>query len=164
MQPSPDALASAEADIDIDAPPETVYAMISDITRMGEWSPETVGGRWRDDSGPTRGEAPAVGDWFEGHNRTPEREWQRQCEVAEATPGRAFTFVVDGVEANRTWWSYELAPGDGGGTRVTERWWLVNKTPAVAAATPEQFEQRVAWTREMLLATLAALKEAAERS
>ncbi|HBM56923.1 MAG TPA: SRPBCC family protein, partial [Acidimicrobiaceae bacterium] len=28
------------------APPEEVWALVSDLTRMGEWSPEAKGGRW----------------------------------------------------------------------------------------------------------------------
>lgn len=50
----------------------------------------------------------------------------------------------------------------GDGTRLTERWWIVNKTPAMAAATPEQFAGRVELTRTMLVDTIAAVKRAAE--
>ncbi len=42
--------------IDIAAPPEKVYALVSDITRMGEWSPECRSCRWADEAtGPTVG-------------------------------------------------------------------------------------------------------------
>lgn len=157
MRPPPEAIAQQEASIDIAAPPSTVYRLVSDITRMGEWSPEATGGEWRD------GATGAVGDWFDGHNRAGEREWSRPCQVAEAEPGRAFTFAVLGIEADCTWWSYELEPLDGGDhTRLTERWWIVNKTPAMQEATPEQFEARVALTAEMLRATLAEVKRTAE--
>ncbi|MEM9610705.1 MAG: SRPBCC family protein [Actinomycetota bacterium] len=156
MRPGTDAIASHAVDIEIDAPPEQLYDMVSDITRMGEWSPESVGGRWLD------GGTGRVGDWFVGANETPERSWERECEVAAAEQGRDFTFVVLGVEQNCTWWSYEFEPGAGGGTTVTERWWIVNKTPAMAAATPEQFAARAAHTETMMRDTLAALKRAAE--
>ena len=33
---------------DIAASPEAVYAAISDVTRMGEWSEECVGCEWHD--------------------------------------------------------------------------------------------------------------------
>ncbi len=33
------------AEIDIDAP-ERVYALLADVTRMGEWSPECVRCQW----------------------------------------------------------------------------------------------------------------------
>lgn len=155
MQPPDDVIAYQEASIAIDADPATVYELVSDITRMGEWSPENVGGEWLD------GGVGQVGDRFEGRNRVAEREWTRECEIACADAGRDFTFVVGGVEANCTWWSYELAPA-GAGTRLTERWWIVNKTPALAAASPEQFAARVDATEAMLVATLAALKATAE--
>ncbi|MEM7092426.1 MAG: SRPBCC family protein [Actinomycetota bacterium] len=156
MRPTPDAIASHEASIEIGASAEAIYDMVSDITRMGEWSPEAVGGRWLD------GATGAEGDWFVGENETPDRSWERECQVAAAEPGRDFTFVVGGVEANCTWWSYEMDAIDGGATRLTERWWMVNKTPAMAAASQEQFDGRVAYTEEMLHTTLAAIKAAAE--
>ncbi len=55
-----------------------------------------------------------------------------------------------------------MAPIEGG-TRLTERWWIVNKTPGMAAATPEQFAARVALTKTMLPDTLAAIKDKAEQ-
>ena len=155
MQTSPDALATHEASIEIDASPLAVYELVSDVTRMGEWSPEATGADWID------GGTGKAGDWFEGHNKAGDREWSRACEVATAEPGKDFTFVVGGVEENCTWWSYEME-AVGTGTRLTERWWLVNKTPAMAAATPEQFETRSAYTATMLHDTIAAIKAAAE--
>ncbi len=156
MQPSPEAIASEQASIDIAAPCDAVYALIADIERMGEWSPEAVGGTWLD------GASASVGSRFEGHNRSGEREWSRMCEVVVADVGVDFTFVVGGIESNFTWWSYEMEPTTTG-TLLTERWWMVNKSPAMAAATEEQFAERRAFTKTMLVDTLAALKAVAER-
>ena len=155
MRPAPNAIAQHEATIEIAADPTAVYDLVADITRMGEWSPEAVGGSWMSDSIGQRG------DWFEGHNRAGERDWSRECQVACADRGSDFTFVVGGVEANCTWWSYEMKPTEIG-TELTERWWIVNKTPAMAAATPEQFSARVEYTEAMLRATLSAIKVVAE--
>lgn len=159
-QPPAEAIAVEDASITIAAPPEAVYALVADVTRMGEWSPECVGGRWLEgpDGRPGTGQE---GDWFEGDNQVGEREWSRECQVAVADPGHEFTFVVGGVEADRTWWSYQLT-ADGHGTELTERWWVVNKSPALADMSDEQFQGRVTKTREMLGLTLAALKAAAE--
>jgi hypothetical protein len=44
-----------EARLRIDAAPERVYDLVSDITRMGEWSPENLCGHWLD-----RADGPAV--------------------------------------------------------------------------------------------------------
>lgn len=155
MEKPEQVLAYREASIDIAAPPASVYTLVSDLPRMGEWSPESVGGEWLD------GGSGKTGDWFEGHNRSGEREWTRQSEVARAEPNKDFTFVVGGVEENCTWWSYELAP-NGAGTTLTEKWWIVNKTPALQAATEEQVQARIDLTQGMLEATLAAVKASAE--
>ncbi|MEY2406750.1 MAG: Polyketide cyclase / dehydrase and lipid transport, partial [Acidimicrobiaceae bacterium] len=38
----------SEARVHIDADPEVVYGLVADVTRMGEWSPETVSAAWLD--------------------------------------------------------------------------------------------------------------------
>jgi hypothetical protein len=58
-----------EASIEINASPEAVYALVSDLPRMGEWSPENIGGEWQD------GGSGKVGDRYIGHNRAGERSW-----------------------------------------------------------------------------------------
>ncbi len=156
MRPPSRAIVSHEASIEIAAPAHTLYDMVSDISRMGEWSPEATGGYWADDA------TGVAGDWFTGSNRTSERAWERDCQVATADPGRDFTFVTGGLEASWTWWSYEFEPTSETSTTVTERWWIINKSPAMEAATPEQFAARTAYTLQMIEATLAALKERAE--
>ncbi len=155
MKAADDAIVVREASIDVSATPAQVYDLVADISRMGEWSPEATGGVWTQGSGE-------VGDWFDGTNKAGEREWTRECEVAAADRGRDFTFVVGGVEANRTWWSFEMQPAEDGVTQLTERWWIVNKSPAMLEATDEQFTQRIALTEEMLATTIAGLKRAAE--
>lgn len=155
MRVPDDAQASKEASIEIAAPPEAVYDLVSDLSRMGEWSPESTGGRWAD------GGTGQVGDWFEGHNKVGDREWTRRSQVAKADRGSDFTFVVGGVAENCTWWSYEMAPS-ATGTTLTEKWWFVNKTPGLAAATDEQVQARVEATQAALETTLAAVKATAE--
>lgn len=160
MQPSEEAIHSQSASIEINASPESVYGMVSDITRMGEWSPEAVGGRWMD------GGTGQVGDWFMGENEAPGRTWERECQVAAASAGEEFTFVVGGMEKNCTWWSYEMQPTEAGGTTLTENWWVVNHTPAMADAfanNQEAYQNRVGpHTAQMLETTLSNIKAAAE--
>ena len=50
--------------IDIDRSPDDVYDMISDVTRMGEWSPVCVACWWDE------GDGPREGSWFTGRNET----------------------------------------------------------------------------------------------
>jgi hypothetical protein len=99
--------------IHIDSAPEAVWKLISDVTRMGEWSPETQSAAW------IGGQAgPVVGATFAGKNRYRWTRWTGKCAVTVAEPGREFTFVRRGPDGGTTW-SYVLEPEDGG-TNVTE--------------------------------------------
>ena len=71
MKVPTDAQARHEASIEIGAEPEAVYDLVSDVCRMGEWSPENLGADWVD------GGTGKLGDWFDGHNKVGEREWTR---------------------------------------------------------------------------------------
>lgn len=90
--------------------PDEVYALISDVTRTGEWSQQCLRCEW--DS-----EQRGVGARFTGFNRTPEREWQTTSEVIAATPGEHFAWSVG---PGRAQWGYRLRPAAGGGTELTE--------------------------------------------
>lgn len=99
----------------IHRPAADVFAAVTDITRMGEWSPECTGGRW---VAPATG--PAVGATFEGDNvarlgPVTLKRWSTTSEVTECTTGRAFEFIAEGM----TTWRYELAEHDGA-TTLTE--------------------------------------------
>lgn len=98
---------------DIDASPQTVYALISDVTRMGEFSPETRGAAWL--GGAT---APVVGARFKGRNGIGILRWSTKPTVTAADAGRRFAFDVPGPSHSQ--WSYDLEPLPAGGTRVTE--------------------------------------------
>ena len=155
MECAADAIAYQEASIEIAASPVAVYDLVSDLVRMAEWSPESTGGSWRD------GGSGQVGDVFDGSNKVGDNEWSREVEVAAADQGRDFTFVTGGVENNRTWWSYEMAPF-GTGTTLTEKWWVVNKPPLWVDRSHDQFLERAAATIGMIETTLAGIKKSAE--
>lgn len=94
----------------IPATPDEVYALLSDVTRTGEWSQQCVRCEWE-------GEQRGVGARFTGFNRTPEREWQTTSEVIAATPGEHFAWSVG---PGRAEWGYRMRPAAGGGTELTE--------------------------------------------
>ncbi len=101
--------------IEIQRDPMTVFEVISDVTRMGEWSPECTAGRWT--GGAT---APAVGAEFDGDNRVALlgvtlKRWTTTSKVTKCVPGEVFEFVSAGY----TTWRYDLEPS-GSGTKVTE--------------------------------------------
>ena len=107
---------TSEASIHVDAPPEAVYALVSDLPRMGEWSPECVKCEWLD--GAT---GAAVGARFKGHNKRGARRWSTTGVVVEATPGREVAWDVTsvfGLPVAR--WRYVITPSPGGGSDVTE--------------------------------------------
>jgi len=106
---------------DIAAPPEAVYAAISDVTRMGEWSEECYACEWHDGV-----DGPAVGATFDGHNRHGDNEWTTQGKVIEADPGRAFAFEVSMFDFHYSTWGYRIEPTDAG-SKVTE--WSENLLP-----------------------------------
>ena len=79
-----------QASVHIDAPPEFAYDLVSDVTRMGEWSPETYRCKWlRGASGP------AIGARFEGYNRRGRARWSNTLEVLVADRGQEFAFRRD---------------------------------------------------------------------
>ncbi|WP_280383578.1 SRPBCC family protein [Nocardia wallacei] len=108
------------------APPEKVWELVSDITRIGEFSPETFEAEWL---GTASG--PAVGAKFRGHVRRNEvgPVYWTVCKVVACEPGREFAFMVlgpGGRDVNR--WGYRLRPSDGG-TEVTESFELAGSLP-----------------------------------
>jgi uncharacterized protein YndB with AHSA1/START domain len=98
------------------APAERVWSLISDVTRMGEWSPEAKGGVWK--GGAT---GPAVGARFAGKNARGKRTWSTACEVTAADPGRRFAFAVKSGPLGVATWEYTITPTDGG-CHVRETW------------------------------------------
>lgn len=108
-------MAKGTASIEINREPAVVFAAISDVTRVGEWSPECLAARWV--GGAT---GPSVGAKFEGDNRAALlgltlKKWTTTSEVTRCVPDEVFEFVAEGY----TTWTYELEPS-GTGTRVTE--------------------------------------------
>ncbi len=108
-------MTTGSASIVIDRDPMAVFALITDVTRTGEWSPECTSGRWVGDAA-----GPAVGAKFEGDNALviggmTVKRWTTTSEVTECVPGERFAFVAE----EYTTWKYDLEPV-GTGTRVTE--------------------------------------------
>jgi uncharacterized protein YndB with AHSA1/START domain len=97
--------------IDIAAPPELVYDLIADVTRMGEWSPECYRCEWL---GGQAAAAPGVR--FRGYNRLGRLRWERTAVVDTADRGREFGFttVNDGAGREETRWRYSMEPSSSG--------------------------------------------------
>lgn len=98
------------------APPSKVWALVSDVTRIGEFSPETFEAEWLD--GAT---GPAVGAKFRGHVKRNGRGpvYWTTCRVLQCDHERLFTFGVLMRDKVLNTWGYRLEP-KGDGTDVTE--------------------------------------------
>ncbi len=108
--------------VHMEASPDQVWALVSDVTRIGSYSPETFEAEWIE--GAT---GPAVGAKFRGHvkrNGIGPVYWTT-CVVSSCIPGSEFAFdVLTGGKALNTW-AYRIAPS-GDGSDVTESFRLAD--------------------------------------
>jgi uncharacterized protein YndB with AHSA1/START domain len=145
-----------EASIDIAAPPERVWAVVSDLKRMPEFSPQCFRmvalGR------------PAPGTWTINLNRDGKKFWPTTARIVRFEPNQAWAFKVN---ENRTVWSYTLEATESG-TRLIERrdvpngtTWLSRKGIDVALGGEASFEEELV---RGMNETLGKIKKAVEAS
>ncbi|GIX46715.1 MAG: hypothetical protein KatS3mg131_0926 [Candidatus Tectimicrobiota bacterium] len=153
-----------EVEMVIAAPPMRVWQLVTDLERMGQWSPEYRGGAWLD--GAT---GPAVGARFKGYNERKGRRWESVATIIAAEPGRLVAWAVGDPQNPGAVWRFELFP-EGSGTRVRQRVQLGPGPSGLSARIAELPEReadilaaRLAEHRRNMQATLAGLKAAAEQ-
>ena len=100
--------------VHIAAPPEVVYALVTDITRTPELDPEVRGGAWQ--AGVP---GPAVGARFRIVRERAGRTWKTDFMVVVARPGRDFAVTDADRHTGTVVWRYRMEP-DGTGTRLTQ--------------------------------------------
>ncbi|HSL56358.1 MAG TPA: SRPBCC family protein [Acidimicrobiales bacterium] len=152
-------LVRREVSVDIAASPGTVFDLVSDVTRIGEWSPECHGAEWQDDR---RG----LGARFTGHNRWGRNRWSRVCEVVAAEPGREFAYRTVpgfrfGPSADSSVWGFSIEP-IATGSRLTQSLQPVKVPQAWFRPFIRRFMAQHLDMREQMSVTLAAIKAAAE--
>ncbi len=108
--------------VHMEASSEAVWNLVSDVTAIGRYSPETFEAEWLD--GAT---GPAVGARFRGHVKRNGKGpvYWTTCTVVASEPGREFAFGVGSPDKPLNVWRYELAARDGG-TDVTESFQLAD--------------------------------------
>jgi hypothetical protein len=109
----------------MDAPPQRIWDLVSDVTKIGRYSPETFEAEWVD--GAT---GPTVGARFRGHVKRNGRGpiYWTNCQVVASDPGREFAFhVITGKQPTNTW-RYVIEPA-GDGADVTESFQLADTWP-----------------------------------
>ena len=148
---------SYSASVVVARSPEEMYDLVSDVTRMGEWSPVCTDCWW------DNGDGPRAGAWFTGRNELPERTWETRSQVVAADRGREFAWCVGGSWVR---WGYTFAPVNGG-TKVTESWEFL---PAGITGFHERYgekaqahiENRTTAAHTSIPQTLTAIKQTAE--
>jgi uncharacterized protein YndB with AHSA1/START domain len=142
---------------DIGAPAEQVWAMVADLTRMGEWSPENEGATW------SRGATgPKPGATFSAANRNGKKKWKTAGKIIDLEPGRLLTFRITALGFKVAEWRYvfETTPT---GCRITETWIDQRGRIAKALGKPASgVVDRTAHNRGTMERTLERLKSTAE--
>lgn len=114
--------ANLTTSIVIAATPERVWTVVSDLGRMGEWSPQTR-------KVIVRGGEVKQGTTTININRQGWKVWPTQSEVVDFEPNRRIAFKV---RENHSVWSFDLEPAGDGGTRVTQTRDVTHGTTAVS--------------------------------
>ena len=145
-----------ERRVEVAAPAEAVWELISDLPGMGRFSPENTGGTW------ATGDGPAVGAVFRGRNSHGWRRWSTRVEVIESESPSAFAFHVSSLGKPVADWTYRLAPTASGCT-VTEVW--ADRRGVMLTRLGALFtgvQDRRAYAAKSMEHTLQAVKAAAE--
>ena len=151
--------ACGQASAVINAHPDALWALVTDITRTGEWSPENTGGVWLGEA-----RAAVAGARFKATNHRGWARWTTTCEVVAAVPGE-FAFVTGTRDKPETLWRYVFEP-TAHGTRVTESFELL-RPPGAAGRLLTRIttgvRDRQADLEENLRISLVNLKRLAEQ-
>lgn len=107
------------------ASPGQVWDLVSDVTRIGEFSPETFEAEWLGDAS-----GPAVGATFRGHVKRNQKGpvYWTTCKVTHCVPGQDFGFAVLAAGRPVNNWRYRIEPAEDG-SDVTESFALAPSLP-----------------------------------
>jgi uncharacterized protein YndB with AHSA1/START domain len=155
---------TAEVETWIDAPPQRVWQIVSDVTIMPEFSDELRATRWL-------GEAtgPAVGNTFLGSSSHPSMgEWSTTSHIVECDPLHAFAWAVDNPENPTATWRFTLEPSDGG--TILRQWMRMGPGRSGLSLAIDRMpdkEEKIVFVRmrefeNAMTGTLAAIKARAE--
>lgn len=134
-----------------------LYELVTDLPRMGEWSPENTGGKWV--KGAT---GPAIGAHFKGTNRNGWRRWSTDVVVTAADPGQRFAFDVTTGPFKVATWEYCFNQS-GDATTVVQTWTdnrasFAKKVAPLVAGVRDRTERN----RQNMEATLTKMAAAVE--
>ena len=159
------ALPGVTVEVDIAAPPERVWDLVSDINISARFSNEFQGAEWVDSDGPQEGAS------FIGHNKRTDvnREWDTTSWVVACDPPLVFAWNVNDRDEPSAQWRFELEKIPGG-TRLRQRLVIGPSLSATGHAmkdNPDQAEQILASRQEQhrgnMALNLNGIKETAEK-
>jgi Polyketide cyclase / dehydrase and lipid transport len=170
-------LFAVRVSVDVSAPPERVYGVVTDLPRSGAWSEECTGGEWV--SGPPA----TVGSVFRGENFRPadvvawapvvRGRWETFAEVVVAEPGREFGWSMRDSAGGKqdSVWSFDVEPA-GGGSVLTHRFRMGRATEGIRGITAAMDETErkqfcTDWGAKLerdMAATLGRIKAVIERT
>jgi hypothetical protein len=130
----------------VEARPEEVWRVVSDVTRIGEWSHECRSAQWVDDA-----DGPRPGARFRGRNRAGWARWSRISEIVTLDPPREMVWrtVPTRLFPDSTEWQLLVEPVDGG-TRITQTFgvlrgpWLLDRLYAALIPSHRDRDARLA--------------------
>jgi nitroreductase/uncharacterized protein YndB with AHSA1/START domain len=166
-------------DLDVRAPVERVWNLVTDITLPSRFSCEAAGAAWEE------GQRPGLGAQFRGANASTdtghpvinelglrqlgELAWTTSCQVERWEPPHEFGYLVGPPERPSAHWAFRLQPLPGGSTRLTHSMRIgpgTSGASAAAAYQPDQAEAiyagRFRVLRDNIAATLTGIKTLAE--
>jgi Polyketide cyclase / dehydrase and lipid transport len=146
---------SGAVSLEIAADADTLWALVADVTRVGEINEECLRADWR---GSATG--PALGARFRGHNRVRWMRWARTCEVVGCEPGREFAWQTLPRWFDSTIWRYRFEPAPGG-TVVTHSYEVTNMAPRLLVGPTLRLIPHHADRRADMRASLDLLAQAA---
>ena len=178
-------MADLTESIAVEASPADLYALVSDLSRMGEWSPECTHVTWSSHppaptgdtsvppgaatgpagrpgagAGPSAAPWPTVGARFVGHNRIGAVRWFTSGRVVDAYPGRRFAFSIHFGPIPISLWAYDFTP-TATGCEVTESW-TDNRPATLRLLFRPVFGNRTPRNAHGIHTTLTRLKSTAE--
>ena len=148
-----------QASIHVDLAPEPLYDMVADVTRMGEWSPETIRCEWLDGAASA-----APGARFKGTNKRGIFRWSTKPEIVTAERGRELSFETKSAGPS-TRWTYRFEPAPDGGTTLVEEFETLDDSSAFLNFVERRFmhiEDRRADLEAGMQRTLERIKAVAE--
>ena len=131
----------------VDATARQVWEVVSDVTRIGEWSHECHAARWMDDA-----DGPSPGVRFRGRNRAGWVRWSRTCEIVTAVPLSQIVWrtVSTPLFPDSTQWRLQLEPTSDAQTLIRQSFtvlrapWLLDRLYALLIPAHQNRDARLA--------------------